>query len=250
VKIFTVVFKNYFSYLIFFKQGFINYNAINLEQIMIKKNIFEILSSLPKGVQLVAAAKTRTLEEVEEAVEAGIAILGYNYLQEAEEIYQGIGNKVQWHMIGHLQRNKAKKAVELFDMIETVDSFRLAETINRFCGEAGKIMPILLEINSGREANKSGVFPEKVDDVVQQISPLENIRIQGLMTMGPYSGDPENARPYFKATKEAFDKLSKTNIPNVEMRYLSMGMSNSYLVAIEEGANMVRIGTLLFGERW
>ncbi len=217
---------------------------------MIKENIAEILSLLPNGVKLVAAAKTRSLEEVEEAVEAGITILGYNYLQEAEEIYQGIGNKVQWHMIGHLQRNKAKKAVQLFDMIETVDSVRLAETINRFCEEANKIMPILIEVNSGRESNKNGVFPEKVDELVQQISTLKSISVQGLMTMGPYSGDPEETRPYFKATKEAFDRLSQTNIPNVEMKYLSMGMSNSYQVAIEEGANMVRIGTLLFGDRW
>jgi len=217
---------------------------------MIRENVINILSTLPSEVQLVAAAKTRSLEEVNEAVQAGISILGYNYLQEAEEIYQGIGDKVKWHMIGHLQRNKAKKAVELFDMIETVDSLKLAEAINRHCKEAVKTMPVLIEINSGKEPNKAGVFPENVDVLVQKISILENIKVQGLMTMGPYSGDPEDARPYFKATKEAFDRLSQINIPNVEMKYLSMGMSNSYLVAIEEGANLVRIGTLLFGDRW
>ena len=217
---------------------------------MIRENVINILSTLPSEVQLVAAAKTRSLEEVNEAVQAGISILGYNYLQEAEEIYQGIGDKVKWHMIGHLQRNKAKKAVELFDMIETVDSLKLAEAINRHCNEAVKTMPVLIEINSGKEPNKAGVFPENVDVLVQKISILENIKVQGLMTMGPYSGDPEDARPYFKATKEAFDRLSQINIPNVEMKYLSMGMSNSYLVAIEEGANLVRIGTLLFGDRW
>ncbi len=216
---------------------------------MIRENVIEILSSLPSDVQLVAAAKTRTLEEVERAIEAGITVLGYNYLQEAEQIYQGIGDKVKWHMIGHLQKNKAKKAVQLFDMIETIDSFKLAEAVNRFCEEADKIMPILIEINSGREPNKNGVFPEEVDALVKQISNLANIKVQGLMTMGPYSGDPVDARPYFKATKEAFNRLSQTNIPNVEMKYLSMGMSNSYLVAIEEGANLVRIGTLLFGDR-
>lgn len=216
---------------------------------MIQKNVKQILSSLPRGVQLVAAAKTRTLEEVEEAVEAGIAILGYNYVQEAEEISRGIGDKVKYHMIGHLQRNKAKKAVELFDMIETIDSPRLAEAVNRYCGEADKIMPILIEVNSGREANKSGVFPEDVEILVHQISQLPFLKIQGLMTMGPFSGDPEDSRPYFKTTKETFDRLNRASIPNVEMKYLSMGMSNSYLVAIEEGANIVRIGTLLFGER-
>ena len=216
---------------------------------MIQKNVKQILSSLPRGVQLVAAAKTRTLEEVEEAVEAGIAILGYNYVQEAEEISRGIGDKVKYHMIGHLQRNKAKKAVELFDMIETIDSPRLAEAVNRYCGEADKIMPILIEVNSGREANKSGVFPEDVESLVHHISQLPFLKIQGLMTMGPFSGDPEDSRPYFKTTKETFDRLNRASIPNVEMKYLSMGMSNSYLVAIEEGANIVRIGTLLFGER-
>ncbi len=217
---------------------------------MITQNITEILSSLPEGVQLVAAAKTRSLEEVKEAVKAGITILGYNYLQEAEAIYQGIGNKVKWHMIGHLQKNKAKKAVQLFDMIETVDTFRLAEAIDRHCEEAGKIMPVLIEINSGREPNKNGVFPEYVDSLLKQISKLSNVKVQGLMTMGPFMGDPEDARPYFKATKKIFDRLSKSAIPNVEMKYLSMGMSNSYKVAIEEGANIIRIGTLLFGERW
>jgi len=216
---------------------------------MIKEKVAEIQSSLPEGVQLVAAAKTRTLKQVKEAVEAGITILGYNYVQEAEEIFKGIGRKVKWHMIGHLQRNKAKKAVQLFDMIETIDSFKLAETVNRYCQELHKIMPILIEVNSGREPNKTGVFPENVDELVQRISKLENLKVQGLMTMGPYTGDPEEARPYFKATKDVFERLPKIAIANVKMKYLSMGMSNSYLVAIEEGANMVRIGTLLFGER-
>lgn len=216
---------------------------------MIKEKVAEIQSSLPEGVQLVAAAKTRTLKQVKEAVEAGITILGYNYVQEAEEIFKGIGRKVKWHMIGHLQRNKAKKAVQLFDMIETIDSFKLAETVNRYCQELHKIMPILIEVNSGREPNKTGVFPENVDELVQRISKLENLKVQGLMTMGPFTGDPEEARPYFKATKDVFERLPKIAIANVKMKYLSMGMSNSYLVAIEEGANMVRIGTLLFGER-
>ena len=222
---------------------------INLEHKMIKEKVAEIQSSLPEGVQLVAAAKTRTLKQVKEAVEAGITILGYKYVQEAEEIFKGIGRKLKWHMIGHLQRNKAKKAVQLFDMIETIDSFKLAETVNRYCQELHKIMPILIEVNSGREPNKTGVFPENVDELVQRISKLENLKVQGLMTMGPYTGDPEEARPYFKATKDVFERLPKIAIANVKMKYLSMGMSNSYLVAIEEGANMVRIGTLLFGER-
>jgi pyridoxal phosphate enzyme (YggS family) len=215
---------------------------------MIKENVASILSSLPQGILLVAASKTRTPDEVTQAIEAGISILGYNYVQEAEQMQSVIGNAVRWHLIGHLQSNKAKRAVQLFDMIETIDSWKIAETVDRHCSEAGKIMPILVEINSGKESNKTGVLPENVDEFVRKISDLPNLRVQGLMTMGPRFGNPEDARPYFIATKATFDRLSNAGIPNVEMRYLSMGMSNSYQIAIEEGANIVRIGTKLFGE--
>ena len=212
-------------------------------------SVVKIINSLPAGVLLVAAAKTRTPAEVAAAIDRGIKIIGYNYVQEAEQMYQIIGNTVQWHMIGHLQRNKVKKAVKLFDLIETIDSWRLAESVDQNCADEGKIMPVLIEINSGKESNKTGVLPENVDELIWKISDLPNLRVQGLMTMGPRFGNPEDARPYFKETKAAFDRLKKTKIANVEMRYLSMGMSNSYQIAIEEGANIVRIGTKLFGER-
>ena len=209
----------------------------------------KIISSLPPRLLLVAAAKTRSPEEVQAVIRAGIKIIGYNYVQEAEQMHRFIGNAVRWHLIGHLQSNKAKRAVQLFDMIETIDSWKIAQTVDRHCSEAGKIMPVLVEINSGKESNKTGVLPENVDEFVWEISDLPNLKVQGLMTMGPRFGNPEDARPYFKATKEAFDRLSKAGIPNVEMKYLSMGMSNSYQIAIEEGANIVRIGTILFGGR-
>jgi pyridoxal phosphate enzyme (YggS family) len=217
---------------------------------IIKETVTEIRNSLSPGVLLVAAAKTRLPEEVQAAIHAGIKIVGYNYVQEAERMYQIIGNTVQWHMIGHLQQNKVKKAVKLFDMIETIDSVQLAEAVDNRCASEGKIMPVLIEINSGKESNKTGVLPENVDKLIMKINDLPNLRIQGLMTMGPRFGNPEDARPYFKATKSAFDRLSKARIPNVEMRYLSMGMSNSYKIAIEEGANIIRVGTKLFGERF
>jgi pyridoxal phosphate enzyme (YggS family) len=220
-----------------------------MENTSIAANVKRILETLPPGVILVAAAKARTPEEVEEAVRAGVGYVGHNYVQEAERMISAVKGKARWHMIGHLQKNKVKKAVRLFDMIETLDSWPLAELIDRRCAAIGKIMPVLVEINSGREASKTGVLPEEVDDLVQRVSDLQHIRVQGLMTMGPRFGDPEDARPYFRATKEAFDRLSRANLPNVEMRYLSMGMSNSYRVALEEGANMVRLGTVLFGER-
>ncbi|KPK31508.1 MAG: alanine racemase [Nitrospira bacterium SG8_3] len=216
---------------------------------MIKENVKALLSELPKGVHLVGAAKTRTPEEIDEAVAAGLEIIGENYVQEAERAFQVVGNRAKWHMIGHLQRNKAKKAVRVFDMIETVDSMKLAKEIDKCCGKIGKIMPVLIEINSGEETQKAGVLPDDAVALIQEMSALEHTKIMGLMTMGPFTGDPEEARPYFVKTREIFEKLRQMNLPNVEMRYLSMGMSNSYKVALEEGANMVRIGTKIFGER-
>ena len=215
----------------------------------IAANVKRILEALPTGVLLVVAAKARRPEEVEAALRAGVAHVGHNYVQEAERMILAIEKKVRWHMIGHLQKNKVKKAVRLFNMIETLDSWPLAELMDRRCAAIGKIMPVLVEINSGREASKTGVLPKEVDDLVRRVSDLQHIRVQGLMTMGPRFGNPEDARPYFRATKEAFDRLARANLPNVEMRYLSMGMSNSYQVAIEEEANMIRLGTMLFGER-
>lgn len=212
-------------------------------------NVKHILKTLPSDVILVAAAKARTAREVEEALRAGVSYVGHNYVQEAEQMIPAIQEKARWHMIGHLQKNKVKKAVRLFDMIETLDSWPLAKLIDQRCAAIGKVMPVLIEINSGREASKTGVLPKEVDDLVQRVSDLQHLHVQGLMTMGPRFGNPEDARPYFQATKEAFDRLATANLPNVEMRYLSMGMSNSYQVAIEEGANMIRLGTVLFGER-
>ena len=216
---------------------------------MIKENIKEILEELPVGVQLVAAAKTRTVAEISEAIQAGLTIIGHNYVQEAERAFEAIGPMAKWHMIGHLQSNKAKKAVRIFDMIETVDSLKLAKAIDKACLNINKSMPVLIEINSGEETQKAGVIPSNAVSLVKEISGLENVRIMGLMTMGPFSGDPEDARPYFQKTKQLFEDIEQANLPGIEMRYLSMGMSNSYRVALEEGANLVRIGTRIFGER-
>jgi len=216
---------------------------------MIKENVKDLLAELPEGVQLVGAAKTKTPEEILEAVEAGLEIIGENYVQEAEKAFQVVGNRAKWHMIGHLQSNKAKKAVRVFDMIETVDSMKLAKEIDKCCRKIGRIMPVLIEINSGEEAQKAGVLPDEAITLIKEMSALEHIKIMGLMTMGPFTGDPEEARPYFIKTRQVFQKLKEMELPNVEMRYVSMGMSNSYKVALEEGANMVRIGTKIFGER-
>jgi hypothetical protein len=215
----------------------------------IKENVKEILHTIPPGVSLVAAVKTKSPEEVKAAIDAGIKIIGHNYVQEAELLRKSIDEPVKWHMIGHLQRNKIKKAVPLFDMIETIDSAGLATEVDKQCARLGKIMPVLIEINSGKESNKTGVLPENALTLIQQINHLNNLRILGLMTMGPRFGNPEDARPYFKTTKALFEQIKMLKIPHVEMRYLSMGMSNSYEIALEEGANIVRIGTKLFGAR-
>ncbi len=216
---------------------------------MIRENVRKILDSIPEGVRLVAAAKTRTAREVLEAVDAGIRIIGENYIQEAVDVYNEVGKKAEWHFIGHLQKNKVKKAVKIFDIIETVDSYGLAMEIDKRCGQAGRVMPVLIEVNSGKEEQKYGVRPEEVISLARDISKLSNVRVTGLMTMGPLFGDPEDSRPYFVVTRKVFEELKSEALPDVEMKYLSMGMSNSYKVAIEEGSNLVRIGTLIFGER-
>lgn len=216
---------------------------------MIRENAEKLLKELPPGVELVAAAKTRSAGEIQQVLDAGIRIIGENYIQEARDAYNALGAKAKWHLIGHLQKNKVKKAVEIFDMIETVDSAELAREIDRRCSQAGKAMPVLIEINSGREEQKNGVLPEKAGELIRELSVLKNIKIKGLMTMGPLTGGGEELRPCFAETRRVFEEIKKLGLPGVDMRYLSMGMTGSYKVAVEEGANMVRIGTLIFGER-
>jgi len=223
--------------------------VVETKTLRIRDNVNSLLKEIPENVILVAAAKTRTPKEILEAVEAGIKVIGENYVQEAERAFALIGRRVEWHLIGRLQRNKVKKAIRIFDSIETVDSVDIAGEIDKRCSSVGKVMPVLCEVNIGREKTKSGVRPEEVESLVRNISSLKNVKVMGLMTMGPYFEDPEKIRPYFKETKGIFEEIKRMNIPNVKMRYLSMGMSNSYRVAIEEGANVVRIGTRIFGPR-
>ena len=220
-----------------------------MSQTSIEEGVARIRETLPEGVLLVAAAKGRTVAEAETAIRAGAAVFGHNYVQEAESMIAVLGDRAKWHLIGHLQKNKVKKAVGLFDMIETVDSFALAEQIERRCAAIEKVMPVLVEVNSGREPAKSGVFPEEAEDLIRRMAALPHLSVQGLMTMGPSFGDPEEARSYFRETRGIFDRIAMAEIPNVQMRTLSMGMTNSYEVAIGEGANLVRIGTKLFGPR-
>ena len=212
----------------------------------IRENVRQLLHELPDEVLLVAAVKGRSISEVNLAIDAGITIIGENYVQETEPLYKVLDKRVIWHFIGHLQKNKIKKAIKIFDMIETVDSMELANEIGKRSTELKKIMPILIEINSGREPQKHGVLPEKAETFIQNIASIPGIKVMGLMTMGPSFDDPEKMRNSLSETRKLFDIIKYLNIPGVEMKYLSMGMSHSYKIALEEGANIVRIGSKIF----
>jgi pyridoxal phosphate enzyme (YggS family) len=219
---------------------------------MIADNVSSLLRELPKGVRLEAAVKTRTGAEIAEAVGAGIIIIGENYVQEAEDHLKslaGAASNTEWHLIGHLQSNKARRTAENFQMVETIDSLRSGQSLDRACLRLNKVMPVLIEVNSGREPQKDGALPENVAGLIKDLAALKNIRVVGLMTMGPEIHDPEALRPYFRETKILFDRVAALNIPNVEMKILSMGMTDSYRIAIEEGATLVRIGSKIFGAR-
>ena len=200
---------------------------------------------MPTGVELVAAAKSRAAEEILEAIAGGVRIIGENYVQEAEKKFNIIGRKAEWHLIGRLQKNKVKKAVKIFDVIETLDSIETAEAIDSSCAAIQKVMRVFMEVNSAKEGNKSGVMPEDAETLARRVSGLKNIKLTGLMTMGPALENPEDYRPYFRDTKALFDKIKLI----IDIKYLSMGMSDSYKIAIQEGANLVRIGAAIFGPR-
>jgi pyridoxal phosphate enzyme (YggS family) len=216
---------------------------------IITDNLKRILLELPPEVLLVAAGKAQPIEKIQEAVSAGVKIIGENYIQEAQAKYAALGNIVKWHFIGHLQKNKVKTAVKIFDMIETAGSLELAGVLDRECAKINKVMPVLIEINSAAEPQKSGILFEDVDSFIEQAVELPNIKLQGLMTMGPLVEDPEKLRPYFKKAKECFDRVAGIYGNQLDWKYLSMGMSDSYKIAIEEGANIVRLGTAIFGSR-
>lgn len=215
----------------------------------ITENTRRLLRELPADVLLVVAGKGHAVEELVAATEGCAQVIGENYVQEAERAITALGQRVRWHFIGHLQKNKVKRAIELFDMIETVDSAELAAEIDRRCAQAGKIMPVLIEINSAREPKKSGVMPEEAVELARVISTLPHVRLMGLMTMGPASGEPAACSAAFALTRSVFDQIATLKLTNVEMKCLSMGMTDSYKQAMEAGANIVRIGRGIFGVR-
>jgi len=202
-------------------------------------------------VKLVAVTKTRGLEEINEVVDEGIINLGENRVQEMQDKYGEVSSRVNWHMIGHLQRNKVKYIMRMdrCNLIHSVDSLRLAKEINKRAGKNGRVMNILVQINVAGDDNKFGLKLEETIEYLEKVSSFENIKVKGLMTMVPYVEDTEEVRPYFRKLKKLFDRAKEEEIPNIEMKELSMGITNDYEVAIEEGATIVRIGSAIFGPR-
>ncbi len=215
----------------------------------IKRRCEGILKRVPDHVTVLAATKERSPEEIRAAIAAGISHIGENYVQEALAKRPRVPEPATWHMIGHLQRNKAKKALEAFDWIQTLDSVRLAERLERLLSQSDRKLPVLVEVNIGREPQKAGVLPEELGDFLREVSRFPHLGVRGLMAIPPEPEEPEDSRPYFREMRRLFEELSREGIPGVRMEVLSMGMSADWEVAVEEGATMIRLGTALFGPR-
>ncbi len=214
------------------------------------KKAAEVCHRDPEMIRLVAVSKTVPVNKVQEAIDAGATILGENYVQEARDKINALRIlPVSWHFIGHLQSNKAKYAVRLFDLIHSVDSLKLARELNKQAQKNGKIQQILVQVNISREETKSGASVDEAIGLVTEIGHLQNLSIKGLMTMPPFFNQPEKVRPFFAALRYLRDRIESKAAPNVSMEELSMGMTGDFEVAIEEGATMVRVGTAIFGER-
>jgi len=204
----------------------------------------------PSEIGLLAVSKRVDTQKILEAYRSGQMLFGENYVQEAKEKIEKLDGKISWHFIGHLQSNKAKLAAGLFNMIETVDHFNIARILNRHAAETGKILDILVQVNLGGEQQKSGVSPLEAEQFVRDLKQLNNLRVRGLMTMPPYSTDPEQSRPFFRALKRMADRFQESGYFDSDNTVvLSMGMSGDFTIAIEEGATLVRVGTAIFGER-
>ncbi|ADL12410.1 YggS family pyridoxal phosphate-dependent enzyme [Acetohalobium arabaticum] len=202
-------------------------------------------------IKLVAVTKTRGIEEIKEVIEADVVDLGESRVQELRDKYDNISQKINWHMIGHLQRNKVKyiMRMERCNLIHSMDSMRLAKKINKRAGMADRVMNVLVQINVAGDENKFGLEPEETIDYLRKVAEFENLQVKGLMTMVPYVDDTEQVRPYFRELKELFEEVKRAEIPNIEMQELSMGITNDFEVAIEEGATIVRVGSAIFGPR-
>ena len=218
-------------------------------RISIKEKVKGYLEEIPKGVKLLAVSKTKPISDILEAYDAGIRDFGENKVQELTAKYEALPKDIHWHMIGHLQTNKVKYIIDKVAMIHSVDSLRLAETIEKEAAKKDVIVPILIEVNVAQEESKFGLKPEEVLPFIEKIAGFSHIQIKGLMTIAPYVQNPEENRPVFRQLKKLSVDIAAKNINNVTMSVLSMGMTGDYQVAVQEGATMVRVGTGIFGER-
>ena len=207
----------------------------------------------PNDIRIMAVSKTVPLPQIIEAYDAGISLFGENRIQEAQQKFgthrESLPASAELHLVGHLQTNKARKAHELFDMIHSVDSVNLTETLSRIASESNRRIPILIEVNTSGEDSKFGISPDQVLNFTRQVALFPNLQIQGFMTVGGWLPDPEQVRPCFQKLREIRDQVESLKIPNVNTEILSMGMTNDFEVAIEEGSTLVRIGTAIFGAR-
>jgi len=204
----------------------------------------------PAEVRLIAISKTHPVEVIQEVVNLGVTELGENRVQEAEGKIQVLGKQARWHMVGHLQANKARKAINLFDVIHSLDSLDLAERLNEICTqERRSSYPVLIQVDLGQEATKSGVEEKELMTLAAKIGELTHLKLEGLMTLPPFFDDPEKTRPYFSKLRKLRDDLAEEGLFGEQLGQLSMGMTHDFEVAIEEGATMVRVGTAIFGER-
>ena len=205
----------------------------------------------PEEIKLIAVTKNVSVEKIKSAILCGINAIGENRIQEAKSKYPFIEKEaegvVEWHMVGHLQTNKIKDAVRMFDLIQSIDRINLTEELNKEGKKQNKIVKGLIQVNVSGEETKFGIPVEEIFNLTNAIAKMENLKIYGLMTIAPLLEDSEGTRMYFRTLKELYEKITKMNLRNIEMKWLSMGMSNDFEIAIEEGANMVRIGTVLFG---
>jgi pyridoxal phosphate enzyme (YggS family) len=203
----------------------------------------------PQSIRLMAVSKTVPAERIREAQDAGIKLFGENYVQEAREKIPAVGHDVEWHMIGHLQTNKVKYVVNLFDWIHSVDRLELAQELDKRARQHSRKLKVLIEVNIGGEASKSGVEISHACELARQVSVLPDLCVHGLMTMPPYSDDPEHSRPYFRALRALRDEITRAAIAGVSMDELSMGMTDDFEIAIDEGATIIRVGRAIFGAR-
>ena len=208
------------------------------------------LQTAPNCIKLVAVTKNHDVSEINTAIKTkAVVAIGENRVQEAAAKFAELPKGLEWHLIGHLQTNKVRQAVAMFDLIHSVDSEKLANEIDRVAGKLNKVQDILIQVNAAGEDTKFGIEPNQLNALVEQVIHLQHIRLCGLMTIAPYYDDPEKARPVFREMVRLYSRLQKACIPHTKIECLSMGMTNDYMVAIEEGANLVRIGTGIFGPR-